>query len=93
MALLVVHPWAQFFAGMLIGCWIGAAVACAGVLLLIGRKVRQLEGINLTLRMKLKARNALRRTGTGGPRPPLVMPIPGSLRKVEPPITRIRRVN
>lgn len=93
MALLVVHPWAQFFAGMLIGCWIGAAVACAGVLLLIGRKVRRLEGLNLILRTKLKARASPRRTGTMGPGPTLVMPAPNSVRKVEPPVTRIARVN
>lgn len=93
MALLVVHPWAQFFAGMLIGCWIGGAVACAGLLLLIGRKVRQLEGINSILRRKLKARNLVPRPGTGGPGPTLVMPFPESIRKVEAPMTRIRRVN
>jgi hypothetical protein len=93
MALLVVHPWAQFFAGMLIGCWIGAAVACAGILLLVGRRVRQLESINLLLIRKLKVRASPRRTAAAGAGPRLVMPIPDLSRKAEPPITRIARVN
>ena len=93
MALLVVHPWAQFFAGMLVGCWIGAAVACAGVLLLIGRRVRHLEALNLVLRRKLKARISPRRTGTTGTGPMLVMPVPDSIRKVESPVARIARMN
>ena len=92
MALLVVHPWPQFFAGMLIGCWIGAAVACAGILLLVGRKVRQLESINLLLTRKLKVRASLRRTPAAGRGPRLVMTSPDSPLKAEPPI-RIARVN
>ncbi len=92
MAVLVVHPWAQFLTGMLIGCWVGAAVACAGVLLLVGRKVRRLESINLLLRTKLKARTKPQRgTGTSGSM--LVMPLPDSLRRTERPAGRIMRVN
>jgi hypothetical protein len=93
MALFVVHPWARFFAGMLVGCWIGAAVACAGLLLFIGRKVRQLEAVNLILRRKLKARLSPRRARTAGVAPLLVMPAPDSVRKIESPITRIARMN
>jgi len=93
MALLVVHPWAQFFAGILIGCWVGAAIACGGLLLLVGRKVRQLESINLILRTKLKARSWARRTAAAAGSPLLVMPRSGALRNAEPPMPRIARVN
>ena len=93
MTLFVVHPWAQFFAGVITGCWIGAIVAGAGLLLLVGRRVRQLESVNLLLRMKLKARPKPQRTGTGGPGPTLVMPTPIGTRKAEAPATRIARVN
>lgn len=93
MAFLVVHSWAQFFAGMLIGCWVGAAVACAGVLLLVGRKVRRLESINLLLRTKLRARLRPQRSGTGTSGSMLVMPLRGSLQTSQSPTTRIARVN
>jgi hypothetical protein len=46
MAMFEIYPWARFLAGMLTGCWIGAAIATAGVILLMGRRVRQLESIN-----------------------------------------------
>ncbi|MFZ0273639.1 MAG: hypothetical protein WB524_12830 [Acidobacteriaceae bacterium] len=92
MALFDVHPWAQFIAGMLTGCWIGAAVACVGVLLVVGRRVRQLETLNLLLRTKLKARMP-RRMGTSGTGPTLVMPLPSSARKAESVASRIARVN
>lgn len=92
MAVLVVHPWAQFLTGMLIGCWVGAAVACAGLLLLVGRKVRRLESINLLLRTKLKARTKPQHAvGTAGSM--LVMPLPDALRKTDRPAPRIVRVN
>jgi hypothetical protein len=93
MAVLVVHPWAQFFTGMLIGCWIGAAVACAGVLLMVGRKVRRLESINLLLRTKLKARVRMPRSGTGTSGSMLVMPLPGTSRRPQGPTGKIARVN
>jgi hypothetical protein len=92
MALLVVHPWAQFFAGMLLGCWIGATVACGGLLLFVGRRVRQLESVNLLLRRKLKARIP-RHTGAMGLGPRLVMPFQDSFLEEAPPVTRIARVN
>lgn len=41
MALCVVHPWAPFLAGLLTGCWIGGIVACVGLLLLVGRRIRR----------------------------------------------------
>jgi hypothetical protein len=92
MTLFVVHPWAQFFAGVVTGCWIGALIACAGLLLLVGRRVRQLESVNLLLRMKLKSRGVPQRTGTGGPGPTLVMPLPSAARTTER-VGRIARVN
>jgi hypothetical protein len=91
MALIDVHPWARFFAGMLAGCWVGAAIASAGVLLMVGRRVRQLETINGLLRTKLRAREKPKRTGTGGGGPTLVMPLPSSARNAER--IRIARVN
>ncbi len=91
--MLVVHPWAQLFIGMLIGCWIGAAIATAGILLLVGRRVRQLEDVNLLLRTRLKARTKPPRTGTGGSGSMLVMPRPGSARSGGSTAGRIARVN
>lgn len=94
MALFVVHPWAPFITGMLAGCWIGAVIGCAGVLLLVGRRVRQLETINLLLRTMLKARERPQRTGTGGGGGlTLVMPLPGASRMAGRPMSRIARVN
>lgn len=78
MTLLVAHPWAQFFTGLLVGCWIGAAIATAGVLLLVGRRIRQLEGVNLLLKTKLKAHNKAAAVRTAGAGSMLVMPPPGS---------------
>jgi len=92
MALFVVHPWAPFVTGMLAGCWVGAVIGCAGVLLVVGRLVRQLETINLLLRTKLKARLKPQRTGTGGG-PTLVMPIPSPAREAATPMRRIARVH
>lgn len=97
MALLEIHPWVRFFTGLFAGCWIGALIACAGVLLLMGRRVRQLESINLLLRTKLRARSRAQKaatgTGTGGGSPMLVMPLPGVHRKPDKPATRTARMN
>jgi hypothetical protein len=93
MTLFVVHPWAQFFAGVITGCWIGAVIACAGLLLLVGKRVRQLESINQLLRMKLKARLRPLRSRTGTHGPALVMPISGAARRPDAPPERIARVN
>jgi hypothetical protein len=93
MTLFVVHPWAQFFAGVITGCWIGAIIACAGLLLLVGRRVRQLESVNFLLRMKLKARGRPQRAATAGAGRTLVMPTPIAARKADEPPERIARVN
>ena len=76
-----IHPWARFFAGMLAGCWIGAVVACGGVLLLAGRRIRHLENLNLLLRTRLRAHIRPRRTGSMVAGPALVMPLPDSERR------------
>lgn len=95
MALFDVHPWAEIVAGTLIGCWAGAAIACAGVLLLVGRRVRQLEAINLLLRTRLKASlgTLQGRSAAGRSASMLVMPMPGAAHKSESPLGRIARVN
>jgi hypothetical protein len=67
MALFVVHPWAEFLAGMLTGCWIGVVIGCAVALLFAGKRVRELEAGNLLLRSRLRAREEPQKTGTGGP--------------------------
>ncbi|MGA8109240.1 MAG: hypothetical protein WBD46_08590 [Acidobacteriaceae bacterium] len=89
MAVFVLHSWGGFFAGMLLGCWIGVVAGCAVTLLLMGRRVRQLETVNLLLRSKLKSREKPRRTGTGGA--PLVMPLPGTGRSTSPSVGRTAR--
>ena len=72
MLLLDVHPWLRFATGLITGCWIGVAIGCAMVMLLAGRRLRQLEAANLLLRVKLRARERARRTGAGAPGPILV---------------------
>jgi hypothetical protein len=96
MAMFEIYPWARFLAGMLTGCWIGAAIATAGVILLMGRRVRQLESINILLRAKLKARAKARSAGTGtggGGGHMLVMPLPDTHRQSEKPANRVARMN
>jgi hypothetical protein len=78
MALFEVRSLSGFLTGMLTGCWIGGLVACAATLLLMGKRVRQLETINRLLRSKLRLLERPHRMGTGGPA--LVMPRPGTLR-------------
>jgi len=89
MALLVVHPWAQFFIGVIIGCWTGAMVATGGILLMVGRKVRRLEGVVATLRTRLQARVRPRQATIAGQGSMIVMP----LRSSGPSTGRIARVN
>ena len=93
MVVLEVHPWVRFFAGVVTGCWIGATIGCAGALLLVGRRVRQLETVNRLLRAKLKAQATPKRTGTGGSGPMLVMPVPGVERRTERPAARAARIH
>lgn len=76
MALFVVHPWAKFLAGMLTGCWIGVVIGCAVALLLVGKRVRELETGILLLRNRLRAWEKPQKAGTGSL--PLVMPRPAA---------------
>jgi len=86
MALFVVYPWAKFLAGMLTGCWIGVVVGCAVTLLLVGKRVRELETGIVLLRNRLKARERPQKTGTGSA--PLVMPRPAPGRSASRPVGR-----
>lgn len=68
------HSWVRFSVGMIAGCWIGAAFGCAIMMLLTGRRLRQLEAANLLLRVKLRARQkAASKAGSGGG-PVLIVP-------------------
>lgn len=80
MTLFAVHPWARVVAGLAASFWIGAAIGCGGALLLAGRRIRQLETINLLLRAKLRVREKAQRAGKTGTGPLLVMPTAGSER-------------
>lgn len=93
MALALVHLWAPFVAGLLAGCWIGGLVACAGVLLLMGRRVRHLEAMNGHLRSRLKARVRSLRALNPGLGRTLVMPLPLATRKTQSEKDRIASVN
>jgi hypothetical protein len=55
MALLAAFPWGYFFAGLLLGSWIGATIGSAGVLLLASRRMKKLETVNQLLRVKLRS--------------------------------------
>lgn len=52
---LTAFSWGGFFAGLLLGSWIGATIGSAGVLLLAGRRMKHLETVNNLLRVKLRA--------------------------------------
>jgi hypothetical protein len=81
------YPWLRFGIGVLAGCWIGAAVGLGITLILVGRRIQQLEEANLMLRAKLRARDKARPSGTGGGGPVLVVP-PGMNRPASSPLIR-----
>lgn len=74
MALFDVHPWLRLGLGLILGCWGGAAIGMAIALMLASRRIKQLETANMLLRIKLRAREKPRRTGTNGAGPTLVVP-------------------
>jgi hypothetical protein len=86
MVLLDVQPWMRFTIGLVVGCWIGVAVGLAIVMLLTGRRLRQLETANLVLRLKLRARERARRSATGAG--PILVAKPGG--GVSQPVTGTR---
>lgn len=89
MAFFDAHPWVRFVTGLITGCWIGVAIGCAVTLLLAGRRLSQLETANLLLRVKLKAREKPRRTGTTGAGPVLVVPKETAGRTSSVPVGRV----
>lgn len=83
------HPWVRFFTGFLMGCWVGIAVGCVVTFLLSGRRLRQLESANLLLRVKLRAQERPRRTGTTPAGPVLVVPPGGAQRSGNNPVGKV----
>lgn len=79
------HLWARFVPGLLAGCWIGVIVGAGSALLLMGRRVRQLETINMLLRARLKLREKQQRPTTATT---LVMPRPGVTKPGPKPVSR-----
>lgn len=88
MALFDAHAWMRFATGLISGCWIGAIIGGAVALLFASRRIRQLETINMLLRVKLRSREQSRRTGTGGNGPVLVVPPRETNRPASAPMTR-----
>ncbi|HTW48551.1 MAG TPA: hypothetical protein VMD92_11410 [Acidobacteriaceae bacterium] len=82
------YPWLRFGLGILAGCWIGSAVGLGIALMLAGRRIQQLEEINLMLRAKLRARDKERQSGPAGVGPVLVFP-PGVNRPASSPLGRV----
>lgn len=87
MTVIDAHHWVRFFTGFLSGCWVGVVVGCVVTLLFTGRRLRQLESANMLLRVKLRAREKPRHTGTAGP--VLVVPPGGSRRSGNNPMGRV----
>lgn len=85
MALFVLHPWIRFGAGLLAGCWIGVPLGIAVAVLLVGRRMRQLEAANELLRGKLRTREKAWQPGGG----PTLVTAPGAAR---PATVRLRAV-
>jgi hypothetical protein len=77
MALFVLHAWIRFDVGLMAGVWIGAFIGMAVAILLVGRRMRQLEAVNALLRMKLQSQEKGRRMAAAGGGPSLVPPVSG----------------
>lgn len=82
------HPWVRFLTGLISGCWIGVFIGCAITLVIAGKRVRQLQNANLVLRVKLRAREKPKPTGTAGARPVLVAPPRETNRPASAPMAR-----
>ncbi len=88
MTLFTVHSWIGFAAGLIAGCWIGAFIGGAVVLLFASRRIRQLETANMLLRVKLRAREKPGHPGTEGGGSVLVLPPRETHRPASAPRTR-----
>jgi hypothetical protein len=81
-------PWVRFLTGLASGCWIGVFIGCAVTLVLAGKRVRQLQNANLVLRVKLRAREKPKPTGTAGWGPVLMGPSRQRYRSASAPMAR-----
>lgn len=57
--------WVRFGTGLLAGCWSGAIIGAAIVLLFVSRRIRQLETVNELLRLRIRARERASRPAAG----------------------------
>ncbi|HTX40862.1 MAG TPA: hypothetical protein VMD25_03465 [Acidobacteriaceae bacterium] len=83
------HPWVRFLTGLISGCWIGVVVGCAVTLVMVGKRMRQLQNTNLVLRLKLRSRAKPRPTGTAGSGPLLVFPLREMNRPASAPMAKV----
>jgi hypothetical protein len=72
-----VHPWLRLDVGLVLGCWIGVLIGCGLTLVFAGRRLRQLQTANLSLRLKLRSKEKTFRRGSA---PTLVVPAPARAR-------------
>jgi hypothetical protein len=87
MVALSLYPWLRFGFGILAGCWIGVALGFGIAAFLTGRRIQDLEEVNIMLRAKLRVRDKARQPGTGGG-PVLVVP-PAVNRRASAPVGRV----
>ncbi|MGA7525105.1 MAG: hypothetical protein WBW84_21840 [Acidobacteriaceae bacterium] len=74
MAPLAAFPWAWLLIGLLVGSWIGATIGSAAVLMLAGRRMRQLETVNDLLRAKIRGYTQRSRLATNRGLVPVLRP-------------------
>ncbi len=74
MVLFDAHPWIRFTTGLIVGCWLGVFVGCGIMMMLAGRRLRQLEAANQLLREKLRMKERSRQPAMTGTGPSLVTP-------------------
>ncbi len=81
------HLWVRFLTGLISGCWVGVFIGCAVTVVLMGKRMRQLQSANLALRLRLRAR-ARPRPATVGTGPLLVRPFRETNRPASAPMAR-----
>jgi|HubBroStandDraft_3_1064219.scaffolds.fasta_scaffold557744_2 hypothetical protein len=73
MAFFELHSGLRFSIGLIFGCWAGVTLGVVIALMLVGRRMKQLEAENQLLSERLRKRaTPLARTGTTGAGPSLV---------------------